>query len=78
MYTTSVLDALCFWHLYCARSQCTVPCRTNASSVKCGQVLANSFPDIDRDIDAREYSFPDGEKSDKFKGSHRLERLIFR
>lgn len=59
----------------CSVVQCTTP---NASSVKREQVLANTFPEVDSDIDAREYSFPDGEKSDDFKGSHRLERLIFR
>lgn len=42
------------------------------------QVLAPVFGDIDSDIDSREYSFPNGELSEDFKGSHRLERLIFR
>lgn len=42
------------------------------------QVLAPSFPDLDSDIDAREYSFDGGENSTDFKGFHRLERLLFR
>lgn len=42
------------------------------------QVLAPNFPQIDSDIDAREYSFDDGENSTDFKGFHRLERLLFR
>ena len=41
-------------------------------------MLAPNFPDIDSDIDAREYSFDDGENSTDFKGFHRLERLLFR
>jgi hypothetical protein len=42
------------------------------------QVLAPNFPQTDSDIDAREYSFDDGENSTDFKGFHRLERLLFR
>lgn len=42
------------------------------------QVLAASFPSLDADLDAREYSFPGGEKSANFRGFHRLERLLFR
>lgn len=42
------------------------------------QVLAASFPDIDSDIDAREYAFPYGERDPAFKGNHHLEALIFR
>ena len=41
-------------------------------------MLAPNFPDVDSDIDAREYSFDDGENSTDFKGFHRLERLLFR
>ncbi|KAI3432251.1 hypothetical protein D9Q98_003812 [Chlorella vulgaris] len=42
------------------------------------EVLAASFPSLDADLDAREYSFPGGEKSANFRGFHRLERLLFR
>lgn len=42
------------------------------------EVLAASFPDIDSDIDAREYAFPYGERDPAFKGNHHLEALIFR
>ncbi|EFN52260.1 hypothetical protein CHLNCDRAFT_14379, partial [Chlorella variabilis] len=42
------------------------------------QVLATSFPGLDANLDAREYSFPEGELSDLFKGFHRLERLVYR
>jgi len=52
------------------------------------EVLANSFPDTDSDIDARPYSFPHGEGIEGvddleepgafFKGFHRIEGLLFR
>ena len=42
------------------------------------QVLAASFPDIDSDIDAREYAFPLGERDPGFKGGHHIEALLYR
>lgn len=41
------------------------------------QVLAASFPNLDLALDAREYAFPEGERSPDFQGFHKLERLIF-
>lgn len=42
------------------------------------EVLAASFEQTDSDIDARPYSFDAGEKSEEFKGFHRIEALIYR
>jgi iron uptake system component EfeO len=42
------------------------------------ETLAASFEQTDSDIDARPYSFDAGEKSEDFKGFHRIEALIYR
>ena len=42
------------------------------------EVFAASFEQEDSDIDARPYSFDDGEQSSEFRGFHRIERLVFR
>ena len=42
------------------------------------EVLAASFEQEDSDIDARPYSFDEGEESPEFRGFHRIEALIFR
>lgn len=42
------------------------------------EVLAASFEQTDFDIDARPYSFDDGESSEDFRGFHRVESLIYR
>jgi iron uptake system component EfeO len=42
------------------------------------EVFANSFPDVDSDIDARPYSFDMGEADEGFKGFHKIERALFR
>lgn len=41
------------------------------------QVLAASFQALDLALDAREYAFPEGERSPDFTGFHRVERLLF-
>lgn len=41
------------------------------------EVLANSFEDSDRDIDARPYAFADGEEDTEFRGFHKVEALVF-
>ena len=53
-------------------------CEYSGITATPAQVLAPNFPQIDSDIDAREYSFDEGENSTDFKGFHRLERLLFR
>lgn len=40
-------------------------------------MLAGSFLALDVALDAREYIFPEGERSPDFQGFHKLERLIF-
>ena len=42
------------------------------------EVYAGSFEQEDSDIDARPYSFDDGENSDEFKGFHKIEAFIYR
>jgi iron uptake system component EfeO len=42
------------------------------------EVLAASFPERDADIDARPYAFEGGDTDPDFKGSHKVEGLIFR
>jgi iron uptake system component EfeO len=42
------------------------------------EVLAASFEQTDSDIDARPYSFDEGESSEDFKGFHRIEGLLYR
>jgi iron uptake system component EfeO len=42
------------------------------------EVFANSFPQVDSDIDARPYSFDLGEVDEGFKGFHKIERALFR
>jgi iron uptake system EfeUOB component EfeO/EfeM len=42
------------------------------------EVFANSFPQVDSDIDARPYSFALGEADAAFKGFHKIERALFR
>lgn len=42
------------------------------------EVLAANFEQTDSDIDARPYSFDEGEASEDFKGFHRIEGLLFR
>lgn len=42
------------------------------------ETLANSFENIDSDIDARPYAFEFGEDSKDFRGFHRIERLLYR
>lgn len=42
------------------------------------EVLAANFEQTDSDIDARPYSFDEGEASEDFKGFHRIEGLLYR
>lgn len=42
------------------------------------EVLAASFEGTDSDIDARPYSFDEGELSENFRGFHRIEALLYR
>lgn len=42
------------------------------------ETLANAFPDLDADIDARPYAFRFGEHDPSFKGFHLIERALFR
>mmetsp|Transcript_35809 Transcript_35809/g.102968 ORF Transcript_35809/g.102968 Transcript_35809/m.102968 type:complete len:384 (+) Transcript_35809:760-1911(+) len=42
------------------------------------ETLAGCFEQEDSDIDARPYAFPLGEDDPDFRGSHKIERLIFR
>lgn len=42
------------------------------------EVLALFFPLLDRDIDARPYTFEFGEDDPEFKGFHKIERALFR
>lgn len=42
------------------------------------EVLAGNFENTDSDIDARPYSFDEGESSEDYRGFHRIEGLIFR
>lgn len=42
------------------------------------EVLAANFEDADSDIDARPYSFDDGDESEDFRGFHRIEGLLYR
>lgn len=42
------------------------------------EVLAASFEGTDSDIDARPYSFDEGETSEDFRGFHRIEALLYR
>lgn len=42
------------------------------------EVLAQSFPEVDEAIDARPYSYDDGELSPDFVSIHKIEALIFR
>lgn len=42
------------------------------------EVLAANFEQTDSDIDARPYSFEEGEASEDFKGFHRIESLLYR
>ncbi len=56
------------------------PCETSPPSCPpptSVQVLAGSFLALDVALDAREYIFPEGERSPDFQGFHKLERLIF-
>lgn len=42
------------------------------------ETLANAFPQLDADIDARPYAIPFGEDNPAFRGFHVLERAIYR